>query len=106
MTSKIIHYVTDEVSSDKDLNGGVKQNTAYLNVHVYNHDIVDKNSNPLYIHKTNYPGLVLISKKLVEVDNYAPWCRSMQIALNARNIFVLVNDTYDTPDVDLPLCAL
>lgn len=48
---------------------------------MYNQDVVDNNSHLLYIHNTDHPGLVLIAKKLVGPDNYAPWSRSMQIAL-------------------------
>ncbi|XP_074352709.1 uncharacterized protein LOC141691856 [Apium graveolens] len=48
---------------------------------------------------------MLIAKKLVGPDNYAPRSRSMKIALNARNKFVIVNGTYCRPEVSSPLFA-
>lgn len=38
----------------------------------YNLDVVDNNSHPLYIHNNDHPCIVLIAKKLVGPDNYAP----------------------------------
>lgn len=72
---------------------------------VYNCMAIDSNLHPLYLHNNDHPGLILIAKKLIGPDNYAPWSRSMRIALNARNKFVLVNGTYAKPDISSPLFA-
>ncbi|XP_074373485.1 uncharacterized protein LOC141713812 [Apium graveolens] len=53
----------------------------------------------------DHPGLVLIAKKLVGQENYAPRSRSMQIALSARNKFVVVNGVYVKPANDSALYA-
>ncbi|XP_074355962.1 uncharacterized protein LOC141695629 [Apium graveolens] len=66
---------------------------------------VDNNAHPLFIHNSDHPGLLLLAKKLTSLDNYASWSRSMQIALNARNKFVLVNGDYLNPDTKSLLCA-
>lgn len=66
---------------------------------------IDNNSHPLFLHNHDHPCLVLIAKKLVGPDNYAPWSRSMQIALNARNKFVVVNGVFAKPAVTSPLYA-
>lgn len=45
---------------------------------------IDSNQHPLFLHNNDHPGLVLISKKLIGTENFGPWKRSMQIALNAK----------------------
>lgn len=67
-------------------------------------NFVDNNSHPLFLHNNDHPGLVLIAKKLTGPDNYAPWSRSMQIALNARNKFGIVNGSFKKPASTSPLC--
>ena len=57
----------------------------------FNPNLVSNNSHPLFLHNNDHPGLILIAKKLIGPDNYGPWSRSMQIALNARNKFVIVS---------------
>ncbi|XP_074360209.1 uncharacterized protein LOC141700309 [Apium graveolens] len=47
--------------------------------------------------------MVLISKKLLGSENYASWKRSMQIALSAKNKFVIVNGDFTAPATDSPL---
>lgn len=69
------------------------------------HSLVLDNTHPLYLHNNENPCLILIAKKLTGPDNYAPWSRSMRIALNARNKFCLVNGTYEKPDDDSTLCV-
>ena len=69
----------------------------------FNHSLVDNNSHPLYLHNNDHPGLVLIAKKLLGPDNYGPWSRSMRIALNARNKFVIVSGSFEKPAEDSPL---
>ena len=63
------------------------------------------NTHPLYLHNHDHPCLILIAKKLTGPDNYAPWSRSMRIALNARNKFSLVTGTYPKPEDTSLLCA-
>nr|XP_011463599.1 PREDICTED: uncharacterized protein LOC105351318 [Fragaria vesca subsp. vesca] len=45
---------------------------------------VDESTNPLFLHHSNHPGLLLVSKKLTS-DNYNSWCRAMPISLSAKN---------------------
>lgn len=71
----------------------------------YDGNAIDNNIHPLFLHNNDHLGLVLISKKLIGPDNYAPWSRSMRIALNARKKFVHVNGLYKKCDVTFPLCA-
>lgn len=87
-----VHVVHEEDgdSLSKDLTGVVKPAVVNTGVPLYNTAVVDNNSHPLFIHNNDHPGLVLIAKKLVGPDNYAPWSRLMQIALNAKNKFVIV----------------
>ena len=61
---------------------------------------------PLFLHQTDHPGLILISKKLTGSDNYSFWKRSMVIALNAKNKMKLVTGDYPEPTADSPLRAL
>lgn len=66
-----------------------------------NHDFdsisMDSNNHPLFLHNNNHPGMVLIAKKLTGTENFGPWKRSMQIALNAKNKLVIVNGTFPKP---------
>ncbi|XP_074323136.1 uncharacterized protein LOC141660076 [Apium graveolens] len=70
-----------------------------------NTNFIDNNSHPLYLHNNDHPDLVLIAKKLVGPDNFGSWSRSMQIALNARNKFVIVNGVFEKPSEDSSLLA-
>lgn len=38
----------------------------------YNADFSGNNSHPLFLHNNDHPGLILIAKKLVGPDNFAP----------------------------------
>lgn len=58
--------------SYKNLSGKEKDNTKNVTEFLYNPLFVDNNLCPLYIHNNDYPGLVLILKKLIGPDNYAP----------------------------------
>lgn len=69
----------------------------------YDVNFIENNSHPLFLHNNDHPGLVLIAKKLIGPDNYAPWSRSMQIALNARNKFGIVNGSFEKPASNSPL---
>ncbi|XP_062018138.1 uncharacterized protein LOC133734522 [Rosa rugosa] len=44
----------------------------------------DESANPLFLHHSDHPGLILVSKKLTG-DNYNSWCRAMRISLSAKN---------------------
>lgn len=70
---------------------------------LYDVNCVENNLHPLFLHNNDHPGLVLIAKKLVGHDNYAPWSRSMQIALNARNKFGIVSGSFEKPALTSPL---
>ncbi|GJZ83071.1 cysteine-rich receptor-like protein kinase 8 [Tanacetum coccineum] len=65
------------------------------------------NSNhPLYLHQTDHPGLILISKKLTGSDNYSSWKRSLMIALNAKNKMKIIIREFVEPRMDSELRAL
>ncbi|KAL6206049.1 hypothetical protein ACLB2K_023300 [Fragaria x ananassa] len=44
----------------------------------------DESANPFFLHHSDHPGLVLVSKRL-NGDNYTSWCRVMRISLSAKN---------------------
>ncbi|KAM5577028.1 hypothetical protein ABKV19_007729 [Rosa sericea] len=44
----------------------------------------DASANPLFLHHSDHPGLLLVSKRL-NGDNYHSWCRAMRISLSAKN---------------------
>lgn len=87
--------VPHDTGIDKTINHSLQNNES----------VVDNNSHPLYLHNNDHPGLVLIAKKLIGPENFTPWSRSMQIALNARNKFVIVNGAYEQPDPKSSLYA-
>ncbi|KAF7149087.1 hypothetical protein RHSIM_Rhsim03G0156500 [Rhododendron simsii] len=53
-------------------------------------------SSPYFIHSSDHPGLVLVSKRL-NGDNYGMWYRSMIIALIAKNKIGFVDGTIEPP---------
>ncbi|KAI5322072.1 hypothetical protein L3X38_031144 [Prunus dulcis] len=53
-------------------------------------------SNPFFIHHSDHPGMVLVSKPL-NGDNYGTWCRSMRISLSAKNKLGFVDGTVKKP---------
>ncbi|CAL2239954.1 unnamed protein product [Prunus armeniaca] len=53
-------------------------------------------SDPFFIHHSDHPGMVLVSKILYG-NNYAKWCRSMRISLSAKNKLGFVNGTIKAP---------
>lgn len=93
----------DEDSAQNQLHSVVRHSPDTTHTSLYNPHIVDSNSHPLFIHNNDHPALILIAKKLIAPDNFAPWSRSMQIALNARNKFFIVNGGYAKPDPSSPL---
>nr|GEV76720.1 hypothetical protein [Tanacetum cinerariifolium] len=54
---------------------------------------------PLYLHQTDHPSLILISKKLTGSDNYGSWRRSMMIDLNAKSKYRIATGEYPKPSV-------
>ncbi|XP_074347238.1 uncharacterized protein LOC141686078 [Apium graveolens] len=95
-------HVETQDNEDEHLNSNDETVVQLPN---YNANVVDNNMHPLFLYNNDHPGLILISKKLIGPDNYVPWSRSMQIALNARNKFILVNGLYKKPALTSPLCA-
>src|ERR1044072_6972428 len=57
--------------------------------------MADPAQNPIYLHASDHPGLVLVSQPLAD-DNYASWKRSMILAPYslARINWVLLTDPY------------
>ncbi|XP_070675660.1 uncharacterized protein [Malus domestica] len=53
-------------------------------------------STPFYLHHSDYPNLVLVSKKL-NGDNYATWARGMEISLSAKNKLGFINGNVQEP---------
>ncbi|KAI5330645.1 hypothetical protein L3X38_030043 [Prunus dulcis] len=53
-------------------------------------------SDPLNLHHSDSPGLVLVSKPL-EGHNYGQWSRSMRIALSAKNKLGFIDGTIKSP---------
>ncbi|XP_019179232.1 PREDICTED: uncharacterized protein LOC109174448 [Ipomoea nil] len=58
--------------------------------------LVDELHDPMYLHVTENPNLVLVSPPLSEV-NYATWSRSMRIALEVKNKFGFVDGSIASP---------
>lgn len=56
-------------------------------------------SNPFFIHHSDHPGLVLISKPL-NGENYSTWLRAMTIALYAKKKLGFVNGTIKAPSAE------
>ena len=52
--------------------------------------------NPFFIHHSDHPGMVLVSKPL-NGDNYATWSRSMRISLSAKNKLGFVDGSVKVP---------
>ena len=50
-----------------------------------------------FAHHADYPAMVLVSK-LFNRDNYATWCRSVKLSLNAKNKLGSVDGTLKVPD--------
>lgn len=53
-------------------------------------------SSPYYIHHSDHPGLVLVSKPLTG-ENYGTWSRSMSIALSAKNKTGFIDGSIQKP---------
>lgn len=57
---------------------------------------IDDQLSPYYLHHSDNPGLVLVSKDLIG-DNYASWSRAMLIALSAKNKLGFINGSIPRP---------
>ncbi|GMJ02442.1 hypothetical protein HRI_003913400 [Hibiscus trionum] len=55
-------------------------------------DSIDFN-HPLYLHSSDTPGALLVSYKLVGVENYSAWSRSLRISLLAKNKLGFIDGT-------------
>jgi len=53
-------------------------------------------SNPFFLHHSDHPGMVLVSKPL-DGDNYSTWCRAMTISLNAKSKLGFIDGTTTMP---------
>ncbi|XP_020270654.1 LOW QUALITY PROTEIN: uncharacterized protein LOC109845793 [Asparagus officinalis] len=53
-------------------------------------------ANPYYLHHSDHPGMVLVSKPL-NGDNYSTWCRAMTISLNAKSKLGFIDGTTTMP---------
>lgn len=53
-------------------------------------------NNPLYLHHSDHPGVVLVSQLLTE-ENYSTWSRAMIMALRAKNKLGLVDGSIPKP---------
>lgn len=67
--------------------------------------LVESTLHPLFLQNIDHPGLVLISKKLTETNNFGSWKRSITIALSAKNKLGILNGTCVRPDETSPLRA-
>ncbi|KAM1571228.1 hypothetical protein ACFX10_036145 [Malus domestica] len=57
-------------------------------------------SNPLFIHHSDHPAMMLVSKPL-NGDNYSTWSRAMKISLSAKNKLGFVDGTVTQPFVKI-----
>ena len=67
--------------------------------------MMDDFSDPLLLHHSDHPRLVLVSKVL-EGDNYGQWSRAMRLALSAKNKLGFINGDLEKPkstDTKFPL---
>ncbi|XP_019184520.1 PREDICTED: uncharacterized protein LOC109179481 [Ipomoea nil] len=66
---------------------------------------VEEFDDPMYLHITENPNLVLVSPLLSEV-NYASWSRSMKIALEVKNKYGFVDGSIASPGESDPKYAI
>ena len=52
--------------------------------------------NPYFLHHSDHPGMMLVSKPL-NGDNYLTWCRAMMISLNAKSKLGFIDGTTTIP---------
>nr|XP_011467147.1 PREDICTED: uncharacterized protein LOC105352268 [Fragaria vesca subsp. vesca] len=57
----------------------------------------DDSNSPFFLHHSDHPGLILISKRL-NGDNYHSWCRAMRISLSAKNKTGFITDKIKEPN--------
>ncbi|XP_020202292.1 uncharacterized protein LOC109788067 [Cajanus cajan] len=57
--------------------------------------------NPLFLHHSDGPGLVLTSE-LLDHKNYTTWSRAMHVALSVKNKLPFTDGTLSKPDVEDP----
>ncbi|XP_076922179.1 uncharacterized protein LOC143604786 [Bidens hawaiensis] len=54
-------------------------------------------SNPLYLHPSDHPGMILVSK-FFGGTRFGAWKRAMMIALSAKNKLGFINNTLTMPN--------
>ncbi|GJS01312.1 cysteine-rich receptor-like protein kinase 8 [Tanacetum coccineum] len=98
---------THKVLLFRDLSGKSDQQLP-VNTEESSSQTEDTNStnHPLFLHLNDHLGLILISKKLLGLENYSLWRRSMTIALNAKNKLKIITKDYPEHDSESPLRAL
>lgn len=65
--------------------------------------VPDDPSNPLYLHSSDNPGAILVTK-LLSGSNYIKWSRSMKTALLAKNKLGFITGSVSKPsDLNDPL---
>lgn len=78
-----------------------EQNSPIRQPQHHNDDkAIESNLHPLFLHNNDHPGMILTSKKLTNADNFAPWKRSIKIALSAKNKLCIIDRTYPIPNED------
>nr|GEU42809.1 uncharacterized mitochondrial protein AtMg00810-like [Tanacetum cinerariifolium] len=80
--------------------------SSQTNTNQDNYEDTTSVNHPLFLHKNDHLGLILISKKLTGSENYSSWRISLMIPLNAKNKLKILTNDYPEPDSDSPLRAL
>ncbi|KAL6224790.1 hypothetical protein ACLB2K_003645 [Fragaria x ananassa] len=65
-----------------------------------NSSSLDESASPFFLHHSDHPGLVLVSKKLTG-ENYTSWCRAMRISLSAKNKIGFITGNITEPSAAL-----
>ncbi|XP_019192722.1 PREDICTED: uncharacterized protein LOC109187017 [Ipomoea nil] len=94
--------VTTNIASGEGTSAGNPagdENASFAHLNATNSNPNGRNDefdDPLYLHITKNPNLVLVSPPLTEL-NYSSWSRSMKIALEVKNKFGLVDGLIPCP---------
>ncbi|XP_076935356.1 uncharacterized protein LOC143601982 [Bidens hawaiensis] len=59
-------------------------------------NLIIDSSNPLYLHASDDPGMILVSK-FFDCNGFGAWKRAMTIALSAKNNIGFINNTVTMP---------
>ncbi|XP_019157471.1 PREDICTED: uncharacterized protein LOC109154047 [Ipomoea nil] len=87
-----------EAGNDNSTGNTVGASTPASQIHLNQNLMhrVDEVDDPMYLHVTENPNLVLVSPPLSE-SNYATWSRSMKLALGVKNKFGFVSGSIRSP---------